>query len=113
MHTKHKAAAITSVVLVFIFLLGTYLVTFSSEPKALIASLLMFCPLVSLVAGGFVGARYGFSVWLPLGVALAFLPTMYIFYNDSALVYAPVYALLAAFAMAIGWLIAGRAQKHS
>lgn len=113
MYTKHTAAAITSVVLIFVFLLGAYLATLSSEPKALVGSLLTFCPLVSLAAGAFVGARYGFSVWLPLGVALAFLPAMFAFYNDSALIYAPVFAVLAAIAMAVSSLLAGREKNNT
>lgn len=113
MSTKHRSVAITAVVLVFVFLLGSYLATLSAEPKALVGALLTFCPLVSMVAGAFVGARHGFSVWLPLAVALAFLPAMVVFYNDSALIYLPAYAVVAAIAMAIASLITGRERNET
>lgn len=60
------------------------------------AILLMLCvmPLIALVSAVIYGVRNGFSILLPALAFLLFLPTVFIYYNSSAWVYAVFYALL-------------------
>ena len=57
------------------------------------AMLLMLCVMpVTAFAGSLIwGARYGFDLLLPIMTMAWFVPTIFIFYNGSAWVYAVVY----------------------
>lgn len=57
------------------------------------AMLLMLCvmPLVAFVSGVAYGLRNGFSLLLPFMALLLFIPTIFIYYNASAWLYAPFY----------------------
>ncbi len=68
------------------------------------AMLLMLCvmPLVALVTGVAYGLRNGFSLLLPLMALLLFIPTIFIYYNVSAWVYAPFYAIIVLVGNGIG-----------
>lgn len=59
------------------------------------ASLLFVNPLVVLVAGGLYAWRHGFHALLPWLFGLAFIPAALVVYNDTALIYAVLYAALA------------------
>lgn len=58
--------------------------------------LMMLCmmPLVALIAAVVYGVRNGFNILLPVLAGLLFLPTVWIYYNSSAWIYAVVYAIL-------------------
>jgi len=58
------------------------------------AMLLMLCvmPLAALVCALLYGVRRGFSLALPLAAFLLFLPTVPLYYNESAWPYAAAYA---------------------
>ncbi len=59
------------------------------------AALLLLNPGASFLAGALVGYRHGFSwLLLPL-VAVAWVPAVYLVYNDSALPYALLYMAFA------------------
>ena len=64
--------------------------------------LLLVVPAVTFVASLVFGIREGFSVILPLIVAALFAPTLFIFYNESAWVYIPAYALIALIGDGVG-----------
>ena len=51
------------------------------------------------------GLFCGFRPVYLLGTELLYLPTVWIYYNDSALIYLPVYAVIAALGMGIGAMI--------
>ena len=52
--------------------------------------------------------RRGFSILLPLAALLLFLPTIFLFYNSSAWVYAPAYALIVLAGNGAGKLFHGK-----
>ena len=54
------------------------------------------------------GLRRGFSLLLPLAALLLFLPTIFLFYNSSAWVYAPACALIALAGNGAGKLLHGK-----
>ncbi len=68
------------------------------------AMLLMLCvmPLVALVTGVAYGLRNGFSLLLSLMALILFIPTIFIYYNASACVYAPFYAVIVLVGNGIG-----------
>lgn len=60
-----------------------------------IASLVVINPLAVLIAGAVYGWRHGFSWLLPWLLGLAFVPAVFLVYNDTALPYALGYAVVA------------------
>ena len=64
--------------------------------------LLVVIPLIALITGVLCGARLG-SVWLlPVIAAVLFTPTVWIYYNDSAMIYILWYAGVVLVGAAIG-----------
>lgn len=68
------------------------------------AMLLMLCimPLAALVIGVAWGVRHGFRLWLPVIAAALFFPSIFLFYNLTAWVYAIVYGAAVLAGMGIG-----------
>lgn len=64
--------------------------------------LLLVVPALTFIASLIFGIRQGFSVILPLLVAALFVPTLCIFYNESAWIYIPAYAVIALIGNGIG-----------
>ena len=64
--------------------------------------LLFVTPALTFIASLIFGVRQGFSVIAPLLVAVLFAPTLFIFYNESAWIYIPAYAVVALIGNAIG-----------
>lgn len=59
--------------------------------------MLVIIPLLCLITSVFYGIRNGLDVWYILSVAILFIPSIFIFYNASAWVYAVGYAVIALF----------------
>lgn len=76
------------------------------------AMLLMLCvmPCAALCSGVIYGMRSGFDVTLSAAALVLFIPTVFIHYNSSAWVYAPVYAAVVLAGTGIGR--AFRMKKH-
>ena len=68
------------------------------------AMLLMLCvmPLAALISALVCGMRTGFGLILPAAALLLFIPTIFIYYNSSAWIYAPVYAAVVLSGTGIG-----------
>ena len=68
------------------------------------AMLLMLCvmPLAALISALVCGMRTGFGLILPAAALLLFIPTIFIYYNSSAWIYAPVYAAVVLIGTGIG-----------
>jgi len=65
--------------------------------------LLLVLPLTCLVMSFWQGWRKGPVVLHPLIVALLFLPTVWVYYNESALFYVVSYAAIALVGMLLAW----------
>ena len=59
--------------------------------------MLVIIPLICLITSVFYGIRNGFDFLYILSVAIIFTPSIFIFYNSSAWVYAVGYAVIALF----------------
>lgn len=68
------------------------------------AMFVMLCvmPLIAFAAAVLCGARSGFHIALPVTALLLFVPTIFIHYNATAWVYAPVYAVIVLAGTGIG-----------
>ena len=70
--------------------------------------LLVINPLACIVSGFVFGLICGIqktAILHPIIAALAFVPTLFIYYNDSALVYLAFYVITSVMGVAVGWII--------
>lgn len=74
------------------------------------AILLMLCvmPLLAFITALICGIRQGFSPLLPAAAFILFLPTVFIYYNSSAWVYAVIYAAIVLAGNGVGRIFYGR-----
>lgn len=74
------------------------------------AMLLMLCvmPLTAFITALACGMRRGFSPLLPAAAFVLFLPTVFLYYNASAWVYAAVYAVVVLAGNGAGWIFYGK-----
>lgn len=68
-----------------------------------IVLLLIILPLLCLTAGILYGYFSGFHPALPLFVTLLFLPTVYLYYNTTALAYACAFLFITFVGNGAGW----------
>lgn len=62
----------------------------------------ILCLLISMVYG----VRNGLDLWLLLGIAIVFIPSLYLFYHDiHAWIYGAIYTGMSLVGMILGWLI--------
>ena len=66
--------------------------------------LLFAMPVLCLAISFAYGRKRGFRPLYPLAVSLCFLPSIWIFYNESALIYVAVYGALALLGSFLGGL---------
>ena len=66
--------------------------------------LLFAMPVLCLGISFAYGRKRGFHLLYPLAVSLCFLPSIWIFYNDSALIYVAVYGALSLLGSFLGGL---------
>lgn len=70
-----------------------------------ILMLLVVMPLTCLLTGFVFGRRNSFKWYFPVLVGILFIPSIFIYYNESALIYAPVYGVLSLVGVIIGWIL--------
>ncbi len=61
--------------------------------------------LCAFIAPIFFCKKYGFKIYIPLLLAILFIPTMLIFYNTSSMIFTIVYFILALLGSIIGGII--------
>jgi len=70
--------------------------------------LLIVNPVVCILTGipaGIAGGIKKSAILHPLICGAAFFPSIFLYYNDSALVYLPIYICVAVMGLAVGWII--------
>ncbi len=70
--------------------------------------LLTLFPMASLAIAIICGVRCSFFWWYGFAAGLVFVPSVFLYYNESALVYALVYGVLAEVGALLGGFVAGR-----
>jgi len=102
---KHNDLLIFTAVVAAVF----YLLPLLSRNTGLaMLNLLCVTPLSVLSASLLYGVRKGFSLLLPLIVFLLFLPALFLFYNGSAFLYAPIFAALSLVGNTVGRAFYGK-----
>lgn len=64
--------------------------------------LLFINPLVTLINSFVYGLRMGFNILYSILVVILFVPTVFIFYNSSALIYAVIFGFVSLFGNILG-----------
>ena len=57
--------------------------------------LLVVIPMITLFISIFYGKKNGFDIWYVFSVGILFFPSIFIYYNSSALIYVIVYTIIA------------------
>ena len=57
--------------------------------------LLVVIPMITLFISIYYGKKNGFDIWYVILVGIIFFPSIFIFYNSSALIYVIVYTIIA------------------
>lgn len=86
-----KALPFYAVILLDFYLLPLFIRGTGSA----ILFMLIVLPLVCLLAAGVYGVINGFHIWFSLIVAVMFLPSVFLFYNESAWGYSVAYGIIA------------------
>lgn len=84
------------------FLFDGKFITAEDVLGGLLATLILVNPVATVITGALLGYRYG-TIWLfPPLAGLAFVPAVFVVYNDSAFPYALAYMVFAALGMLAG-----------
>lgn len=87
-----------NMVFYLLLLIGFYIIpSFMKDTGSAMIVMLVLIPLLCLITSVFYGIRNGLDFWYILSVAILFIPSIFIFYNASAWVYAVGYAVIALF----------------
>lgn len=73
-----------------------------------LSDLFIVNPLVAFLCGLIIGWSYGFIIWVPVLIGALFIPTVFIFYNSSALIYVVAYGVISLVGMIIGSVVNNR-----
>lgn len=98
-----KKKMIPYVIYVLVLVLTFYLLPFLIQNTGSGMFVILFItPVLTFIASLVFGIRQGFTIILPLVVAVLFTPTLFIFYNSSAWVYIPAYTIITLIGNCIG-----------
>lgn len=87
-----------NMVFYLLLLIGFYIIpSFMKDTGSAMIVMLVLIPLLCLITSVFYGIRNGLDFWYILSVAILFIPSIFIFYNASAWVYAVGYTVIALF----------------
>ena len=74
--------------------------------------LIVYNPASVLAVSAVYGFRHGFKWYSLLYVPILYIPSVFLFYNDTALIYAAIYEVFALAGLGLGFLLKrGRSKK--
>ena len=94
-----------SVYLIVIILAFYVLPAFINDTGTGIFFLLILTPIICFITSIIYGIRHSFNLIFLLIIMALFIPTIFIFYNESAAVYVLIYGIIAAIGNLLGSLI--------
>ena len=94
-----------SVYLIVIILAFYVLPAFINDTGTGIFFLLILTPIICFVTSIIYGIRHSFNLIFLLLIIALFIPTIFIFYNESAAIYVLIYGIIAAIGNLLGSLI--------
>lgn len=85
-----------NMVFYLLLLIEFYIIpSFIKDTGSAMIVMLVIIPLLCFITSVFYGIRNGLDFWYILSVSIIFIPSIFIFYNSSAWVYAVGYAVVA------------------
>lgn len=75
------------------------------ETNLTILDILVINPIWVLLVSVFFAIKYGFKLIVAILLGLLFIPTVFLVYNDTAMIYIAVYFVLSMIASAIGGIL--------
>ena len=94
-----------SVYLIVIILAFYVLPAFINDTGTGIFFLIILTPIICFVTSIIYGIRHSFNLIFLLIIMILFIPTIFIFYNESAAVYVLIYGIIATIGNLLGSLI--------
>ena len=94
-----------SVYLIVIILAFYVLPAFINDTGTCIFFLLILTPIICFITSIIYGIRHSFNLIFLLLIMILFIPTIFIFYNESAAVYVLIYGIIATIGNLLGSLI--------
>lgn len=89
-----KKKLLTLIPYIVIFVIDFYLIPFCARDTGTAMILMLgIMPVIAFISAVIYGVRNGFSIILPISALVLFIPSIFIHYNSSALIYAAVYAV--------------------
>ena len=102
MKKKSLAQGLYVVLLLVDFYLLPLLIRNTGDTGAGIFLLLIMMPSLVFLGAVIYGLRCGLHWFLPLAAAVLFLPSIFLFYNESAWIYSVIYGAIAAAGNGVG-----------
>lgn len=94
-----------AIILVVVFYLIPIVSKFDTQAELTITFLIVLNPLACLGTGAIFGLKHGFKTYFLLLTILLFIPSIFIFYNSSALLYFVLYLFFSAAGLGIGCVL--------
>lgn len=91
-----------NILLFTIFITFYFIPYFISNMILGLMVLLIVNPLICFICSYFYGLKNSFQLAIPIFICLSFIPSVFIFYNSSALFYIFIYGILSLIGMYIG-----------
>ena len=108
-----KKLLVYTIILVVVF----YLIPISTKletPMELAFTLMIVLnPIVCLGTAAVFGIKHGFKWYFLMLAPILFIPSLYIFYNDSAFLYIVIYIIFSAAGMGIGCILRKLSRKQA
>ena len=94
-----------SIILVVVFFLIPIVTKMDPRIELMITLLIVLNPIACLGTGAIFGIKHGFKPYFLMLVILLCLPSMYVFYGATALIYVALYLIFSATGLGIGCAI--------
>lgn len=91
-----------TIILIVVFYLIPIVTKVDTRVELIITLLIVLNPLACIGTGAIFGLKHGFKPYFLMLAALLFIPSIFIFYNSSALLYFILYMFLSAVGLGIG-----------
>jgi len=100
-----KKLIVYTIILIIVFYLIPIATKMETPIELIITLLIVANPIACMGTAAVFGVKHGFKGYFLMLAPLLFIPSMYIYYNDSGLIYAVIYMVFSAAGMGIGCVL--------
>jgi hypothetical protein len=100
-----------TIILAIVFFLIPIITKTDTRIELMITLLIVLNPVACLGTGAIFGIKHGFKWYFLMIVILLYIPSAYVFYNSSAVLYFVIYLIFSAVGIGIGCLLR-KFSKH-